>query len=109
MAYDEGLVQRVRETLTEQDGLEEKKMFGGVAFMVMGNMCCGIVNDELMVRVGLEQYKATLRKDHAREMDFTGRPMRGWVFVTPDGLDSDEALGEWVQSGIQFALSLPPK
>jgi TfoX/Sxy family transcriptional regulator of competence genes len=109
MAYDEGLAQRIREVLDEQPGLVEKKMFGGIAFMLQGNMACGVVGDELMVRVGPEQYQETLARPYTRPFDFTGRPMQGWVVVTPDGVESDESLRDWVQQGVEFALSLPAK
>jgi TfoX/Sxy family transcriptional regulator of competence genes len=109
MAYDEGLAARVRDILDEHPGVIEKKMFGGLAFMVRGNMACGIIQDDLMVRVGPERYETALAQPHARIMDFTGKPMRGMVVVDGAGLDADETLDEWVQRGLQFALSLPPK
>jgi TfoX/Sxy family transcriptional regulator of competence genes len=109
MAYDEGLAQRIREVLDERPGLVEKKMFGGIAFMLQGNMACGVVGDELMVRVGPEQHQETLARPYTRPFDFTGRPMQGWVVVTPDGVESDESLRDWVQQGVEFALSLPAK
>jgi TfoX/Sxy family transcriptional regulator of competence genes len=109
MAYNEDLAARVRALLAEQPALTERKMFGGLAFMVQGNMCCGIVREELMVRVGPERYAAALALPHTREMDFTGRPMTGMVMVAPDGLASDAELGEWVGQALAFASSLPPK
>lgn len=109
MAYDEGLAQRVREALEGQSGLVERKMFGGVAFMVQGNMCCGVMNDELIVRVGPEKYPVAMTEPHTRVFDFTGRPMKGFVVVTSEGHASDEALEDWVGRGFQFALSLPAK
>src|SRR5262245_12218256 len=109
MAYSEELAHRVRTALQDQPGLSEKKMFGGIAFMLNGNMCCGIVKDELMARVGPEQYAAALAKPHARVMEFTGRPMTGMVFVDPGGIADDDALADWVKMGVRFAGSLPPK
>jgi TfoX/Sxy family transcriptional regulator of competence genes len=109
MAYDEGLAARVRDVLGDHPDIIEKKMFGGLAFMVQGNMACGIIQDDLMVRVGPEGYETALAQPHARSMDFTGKPMRGMVVVDGAGLDTDETLDEWVQRGLQFALSLPPK
>jgi TfoX/Sxy family transcriptional regulator of competence genes len=109
MAYNEDLAARVRALLAEQADLSERKMFGGLAFMVQGNMCCGIVREELMVRVGPERYAAALTQPHAREIDFTGRPMTGMVMVAPDGLASDVELEEWVGQALAFASSLPPK
>ena len=109
MAYDEQLVDRVRNVLVRHEGLAEKKMFGGLTFMLRGNMCCGVDKDNLMIRVGPDQYVQVLAEPYARPMDFTGRPLRGMVYVGPDGYRSDEALVKWVQRGVDFALSLPPK
>jgi TfoX/Sxy family transcriptional regulator of competence genes len=109
MAYDEGLAHRIREIVSDQPGLVEKKMFGGVGFMLHGNMACGVNRENLIVRVGPEKYAAALAKPNARVFDITGRPMTGWVTVEPDGYESDEDLKAWVQQGIDFALSLPPK
>jgi TfoX/Sxy family transcriptional regulator of competence genes len=109
MAYDEGLAERIREVLDSQDGVTEKKMFGGLAFMVRGHMCCGVSGDDLMLRVGPEQYDDALMQPHARAMDFTGRPMKGFVYVGPEGLASDEQLEAWLGRGLRFVQSLPPK
>lgn len=109
MAYDEGLAQRVRATLAEQSAVVEKKMFGGLAFMLQGNMCCGITKDELMVRVGPAQYADALAQPHARPMLFTGKPMKGMVSVGAEGCVTEADLQTWVQRGITFAGSLPPK
>ena len=87
MSFDEGLAQRIREWLDEQVGLSEKRMFGGLAFLVHGNMAVGVVKSELMVRVGPDAHAAALREPHARPMDFTKRPMKGFVFVSEDGCD----------------------
>lgn len=109
MAYDEGLAQRIREVLDETAGATEKKMFGGLCFLIGGNMTCGVVGDELMVRVGPEAYEDALAQPHAREMDFTGRPMKGMVYVAADALDDDDVLAGWVERGAAFAGSLPAK
>lgn len=109
MAYDEGLAQRVREALADADGLSERRMFGGIAFMLHGNMAVGISGDELMVRVGPEAYEDALAQPHARVFDMTGRVMRGWVVVAAEGIADDGALGDWVQHGADYARSLPPK
>jgi hypothetical protein len=109
MAYNESLAQRMRAHLADQSELYERKMFGGLVFMVRGNMCCGIMGDDLMVRVGPAQYAASLAQPHAREMDFTGRPMAGMVRVAADGVASDEVLEQWIRRGIAFVSSLPPK
>jgi TfoX/Sxy family transcriptional regulator of competence genes len=106
MPHDEGLAQRIRELLEECHDVSEKRMFGGVAFLVAGKMCVGVVRDDLMVRVGPDQYAAALRRPHARPMDFTGRPMKGFVFIAPDGVASDHALRTWVECGLRFVCSL---
>ena len=112
MAYDEGLTQRIREVLDalQPPELVEKKMFGGIAFMLQGNLACGVLKDELIVRVGPERYKKeVINRPHTRPFDITGRPMQGWVMVASDGYESDDALEDWIQQGVEFALSLPVK
>jgi hypothetical protein len=109
VAYDEGLADRVRAVLGEDPRLHEQKMFGGLAFMISGNMCVGILGDDLMVRVGRDAYDAALARPHAREMDFTGKPMRGIVFVSAAGTATHADLEAWVDRGLDFAGSLPPK
>lgn len=109
MAYDEGLGQRIREVLDEQPNLVEKKMFGGVGFMVQGNMACGVHKDMLIVRVGPDAYEETMQYPHTRPFDMTGRAMKGWVMVEPGGFESDTDLKDWVEQGLNFALALPPK
>jgi len=109
MPYDDGVAQRVREALIDQSDVVEKKMFGGLAFMVRGHMCCGIVGAELMVRVGPEGYESALSQPHARKMDFTGKPMKGFVYVAAAGFEDDGDLQSWVDRGLRFVTSLPPK
>jgi TfoX/Sxy family transcriptional regulator of competence genes len=109
MAYDEGLAERIRGVLDEQPGFSEKQMFGGVAFLIKGHMGVGIVQDKLMVRVGPESYDRVLRERHARRMDFTGRPMKGFVYVVPSGYESDDDLRRWVDLGVSYVTSLPAK
>ena len=109
MAFDEGLAQRIRESLGRQPGLVEKKMFGGVGFILQGNMACGVNKDDLILRVGPQRYEELLADPEARPFDFTGRPMKGWLMIGPDGYESDDALTRWLNLGIDFALSLPPK
>ena len=109
MAYDEQLAARVRAILGRHKALTEKKMFGGLSFMLRGNMCCCIVRDDLMVRVGPEHFETALAQPHARPMDFTGRPLKSMVYVGPDGYRSELALMNWVNRGVDFAASLPPK
>jgi len=109
MSYDEGLAQRLREVLEERSGVTEKQMFGGLAFLLHGSMVVGIIHDELMARVGPIQHEAALARPHARLMDFAGRPMKGYVYVAPAGIESDAALAEWVSLAVTFVSTLPPK
>jgi hypothetical protein len=109
VAYDETLADRVRDALAQRDGLTERKMFGGIAFMLAGNMAVGVVGDDLMVRLDPADAESALTEEHVRPMDFTGRPMKGMVFVGSGGTASEEDLASWVDSGADFAASLPPK
>jgi len=96
MAYDEGLVERLREIFEDRRDVNEKKMFGGIAFMVRGHMCCGVVGETLMARVGPDEYDQALKTRHVREMDFTGKPMKGFIYIDPEGFESDQDLRYWV-------------
>lgn len=109
MAYDEGLAERLREQFHERTDVEEKKMFGGLCFMVSNHMCCGIVGDMLMARVGADNYEQCLHQKHAKEMDFTGKALKGMVYVSPQGIESDSGLAHWVNLCTAFVESLPPK
>ena len=109
MAYDEALAGRLHEALAERTDVSERKMFGGLAMMVAGNMAVGIIGDELMVRVGPDTYEDTLDQPHARVMDFTGRPMKGFVLVASEGIAADPDLRAWVSRGVAYASSLPAK
>jgi TfoX/Sxy family transcriptional regulator of competence genes len=109
MAYDEGLAERIRGVLEERADVTEKRMFGGLAFLVRGRMSVGIVKDVLMVRVGPGAYEELVRQPHARTMDFTGRPMKGFVYVAAPGFEADADLERWVARGVAFATSLPEK
>src|SRR3990170_3525195 len=109
MPYNEGLAERIRAAVAGRRGLTEKKMFGGIAFMLNGNMFCGVMKDDLMVRVGPEHFQIALAQPHARPMDFTGRPMKGMVYVGPAGSYTDKSLRSWVDQGMRFAASLPAK
>lgn len=109
MAYDEGLAERVREIVRFRTGVTERKMFGGLAFMSHGHMFIGVLGSTLMARVGPHEYANALKKPHVKEMDFTGRPMKGYVYVESDGFESDSALEFWVGKCHEFASSLPPK
>ena len=107
--YDEGLAERLSLLLRDEPRLVEKKMFGGFGLMIRGNIACGVIGDSLIVRVGPDAYGEAVRQPHARPFDFTGRPMKGWVFVDPDGFADDEDLAAWVARGVAFAKSLPAK
>jgi TfoX/Sxy family transcriptional regulator of competence genes len=109
MPFDEKLAQRIRRLLDGNHAFEEKRMFGGLAFMVNGHMCCGIVGSDLMVRVGPDAYERVLKQPGARAMDFTGKPMRGFVYVEAEACRTPGELGAWVQRGVDFAHSLAPK
>lgn len=109
MAYDEALAERVREILVDEPGLSAKKMFGGYAFLLDGNMCAGVEKDRLIARVPVEDYTSLLAEPNVIEFPGSGRPMRGWVAVEPDGITEDDDLERWVRSGVAIARSLPPK
>ena len=109
MPYDERLAERVDQLLSTQDGVTARKMFGGLAFMINGNMSVGIHRDKLIVRVGPEGYEDALGRPHCMPMDITGRPMKGWVMVDAEGVAADADLDAWVQLGVEFASSLPAK
>jgi TfoX/Sxy family transcriptional regulator of competence genes len=109
MAYDEGLATRVRDVLGEQPGLAEKKMFGGLAFLLNGNMACGVRGDDLIVRVAADTADAVADEPGTRPFDLTGRPMKGWLMVDADGHAEDDDLRRWVGRGVAHATSLPPK
>jgi TfoX/Sxy family transcriptional regulator of competence genes len=108
MAFDEALAERVRLLLADSDELYERKMFGGIAFMVSGHMACGILGEELIVRLGPEAAAQALERPHVRPFDFTGRPSRTTVLVDPAALDGD-GLAVWVEAAIRFVATLPPK
>lgn len=110
MAYDHDLAHRIRELLADEDGVTERAMFGGLAFMVGGHMAVGISSTaELMVRVGPDGTDDALSRAHTRPFDMTGRPMRGWVLVAPEGFRTKRQLGAWLDRGLRFAHTLPAK
>ncbi len=109
MAYDDHLAARLREIFARRADVEEKKMFGGLAFMVSGYMCCGVNGSMLMVRVGPAHHEHALADPHVRNMDFTGKPLKGYVYVLPAGLETDESLQEWVHRCEQYVATLPPR
>ena len=109
MAYNEDTASRVRELLAAEPGASEKKMFGGLSFLISGNMACGVLTDDLVVRVGPDAHNDAMTQPHVRPMDFTGRPMKGMVYVGAAGFESPDDLKGWVDRGLRFARSLPPK
>jgi len=109
MAFDEGLAGRIRDLIGTDPSMTERKMFGGLCFMSCGNMCFGVLGSEIMVRVGPDAYGDALQLPHAREMDFTGRSMRGMVYVDAGGISEDGQLEAWLHRGLAYAESLPPK
>jgi TfoX N-terminal domain len=109
VAYDEALADRVRELLGPHEGVSERKMFGGIGFMVGGNMACGVLGDDLIVRLDPHDAEVALDDEHTRIFDYSGRPMQGWIFVASEGTASDNDLESWVEAGAGFAASLPPK
>jgi TfoX/Sxy family transcriptional regulator of competence genes len=108
VAYNLQLAERIQ---SELNGIPfvEKKMFGGVGFLLNGNMACGVNKDNLIVRVDPVKHSAFLKKPHAKPFDLTGRPMKGWLMVEADGVKTDRQLSAWVKEGVEFALTLPPK
>jgi TfoX N-terminal domain len=109
MAYDQGLATRVRDALGDRPGLAEKQMFGGLAFLLNGNMACGVRGDDLMVRMAPEAADAALEEPATRPFEMGGRTSKGWILVAPAGHAEDEDLRRWVARGLDYAGSLPPK
>lgn len=109
MAYDEGLAERIRECFQDRCDVVEKKMFGGLCFMVSNHMCCGIVGETLMARVGPINYEDCLAEEYVSEMDFTGKSMKGMIYVSAEGVEEDSELKRWVSICTDFVESLPPK
>ncbi len=109
MAYDEGLAERIRGVLDARSDVDERKMFGGIAFLVAGNMACGVMRDDLMVRMEPDSVAALESEPGVRRFDMGGRPMKGWLLVAPDATAEDGDLVRWVRRGEEFAASLPPK
>lgn len=109
MAYNEALAARIRARLSQVPDLTEKKMFGGVGFLVNGNMACGVNGVDMILRVGPEKYIQALAQPDTSVFDMTGKPMTGWIKVKPDGIQDEHQLADWVQQGLDYAFSLPPK
>ena len=109
MAYDETLAQRIRDLVIDLPGVVEKRMFGGVGFLLHGNMACGVNKDDLILRLSPAEAQTALQQPHVRVFDLTGRPMQGWVLVGSQGIAEETDLRRWVQQGFDFAATLPPK
>jgi hypothetical protein len=109
MAFSESLAARLRGALARKKGVEEKKMFGGVGFLLHGNMLVGVWKDSLVVRLGPDEGEGALREQHVREFDITGRAIKGWVLVGPEGVEDDEQLSAWIQRAMRFVGTLPAK
>lgn len=109
MAYDQELAVRLRSHLASIPLLVEKQMFGGIGFLVRGNMACGVHGEDLIVRVDPQEYEELLSHQHVRPFDMTGKPMKGWIFVSPEGLRTEAELSGWIEKGLAYATSLPAK
>ena len=109
MAFDENLAERIRECLSRRKNVEEKRMFGCICFFINGNALAGVWKDRLIARLGPDEAEAALRERHVRAFDITGRPMRKWVAVEPEGVGDDEQLHDWVQRALEFVTTLPAK
>lgn len=106
MSYNEELAHRIRQNLDGfSDNIDEKKMFGGIAFLYQGKMCCGVVKDDLMIRVISEKYEKALESPHTRPMDFTGKPMKEFLYIDPQGFETEVQITEWINLGIEHAKS----
>src|SRR5262245_36617918 len=109
MAFSTALAERIRQALARKRGVEEKRMFGGVGFLLNGNMLVGVWKDSLIVRLGPEEGDEALKEPHVSEFNITGRSMKGWVLVAPEGVENDDQLGGWVQQAVKFVGKLPAK
>ena len=109
MAYDLELAKRIRAKIAGLPTLEEKKMFGGVGFLLNGNLACGVNKDRMIVRVDPNKHAELLTRAHVHPFDITGKPMKGWLIVEPEGHKTDKQLSAWVKEGVDFALTLPKK
>jgi TfoX/Sxy family transcriptional regulator of competence genes len=109
MAFDEALAERIRRGLARKMGIEQKQMFGGIGFLLHGNMLVGVWKDSLIVRLGPEEGDEALKEPHVSEFNITGRAMKGWVMVAPEGVEGDEQLSGWIQRAVKFVGKLPVK
>jgi TfoX/Sxy family transcriptional regulator of competence genes len=109
MAFDENLAERIRKALARKKGITDKKMFGGIGFLLNGNLLVGVWKDSLIVRLGEEDGEDALKEPHVKVFDITGRPMRNWVLVEPEGVEDDDQLKDWIQRAVKFVGKLPGK
>ena len=109
MAFSEELAERIRQGLARKKGIEEKRMFGGIGFLLNGNMLVGVWKESLIVRLGPEEGGEALKEPHVKEFDITGRPMKGWVMVEPEGIEGDDQLRDWIQCALKFVGQLPDR
>jgi TfoX/Sxy family transcriptional regulator of competence genes len=109
MPYSRSLADRIRQALAGRRGITERKMFGGLVFFLDGKICVGIWHQSLIARIGVDQAAAALKQPHIGPFDVTGRPMKGWIMVEPDGLDRDTQLRDWIDQSLEFVATLPTK
>lgn len=109
MAFDSSLAERIRHHVRRWPNIDEKKMFGGIVFLLSGNILVGVWQDSLIVRIGPDHYEDALQEDHVTEFDVTGKPMKGWLMVLPDGIESDSALANWIDRAAHYVDTLPIK
>jgi TfoX/Sxy family transcriptional regulator of competence genes len=109
MAFDESLAARIRQQLARRKNVEERKMFGGIGFLLNGNLLVGVWKESLVVQLGEDEGEEALKEPHVKEFDITGRPMRNWVLVEPEGVKDDEQLSAWIQRAVKFVGALPAK
>ena len=109
MAFDESLAARIRDTLARSKNVEEKKLFGGIGFLLDGNMLVGVWKDSLLARIGPDTYEDALMEPYVREFDITGKAMKGWVLVEPEGVEDDDQLKDWIQRAVKFVGKMPAK
>lgn len=109
MAFDESLAGGIRDVLAHRLDIEEKKMFGGLGFLLNGNMLVGVWKDSLIVRIGPDAYEDALREPHVKEFDITGKPMKGWIMVEPEGVEQEDQLKNWIERATMFVKTLPSK
>jgi TfoX/Sxy family transcriptional regulator of competence genes len=109
MAYDEQVAHRIRQALPQGPHITEKRMFGGIAFLLNGNMFCGVIGDQFVARIGPSEAEAAMRRPHVKPMDFTGRPLKAYVYISPDGVRTRPALQKWLRLALKFAATLASK